>query len=440
MDKIAKLRQEMRELYEKVEGIKKLAGEEERSLTETEIDQMNGFLDDIETIQKEIAVEERMTKTTADLKSSQSDPTKPDVDGDGDGGDPDPTHEKRFATFGEFMMAVTNAGIPGGTIDQRLIDVRAASGVGEAVPSDGGFMVQKDFVDELLKRTYETGLLAGRTRRIPISRRSNGLKINAYAESSRADGSRLGGIRAYWADEAAALTGSAPKLRQIELTLHKLTGLCYATDELLEDSEAMESILMDGFAEEFGFKLDDALVNGDGAGKPLGILNADCLVTVNKETGQAAATVQVENIVKMWSRMWGRSRGNAVWMINQDIEPSLFTMSLAVGTGGVPVYMPANSLANSPYSTLMGRPLLPIEQCATLGTVGDIILGDFSQYVTADKGVMKSASSIHVRFLNDEMTYRFTYRIDGQPIWNAALIPYKGSNTLSPFIALQTRA
>ena len=438
MDKIAKLRQEMRELYEKSEGIKTLAGDEERSLTETEIDQMNGFLDEIETIQKEVAVEERMAKTTGDLKSSQTDPTKPDVDGDGDG-DADPTLEKRFDNFGEFMMAVTEAGIPGGTIDKRLIDIRAATGMGEAVPSDGGFMVQKDFVDELLKRTYETGLLAGRTRRLPISRRSNGIKINAYAESSRVNGSRLGGIQAYWADEAAALTASKPKLRQMELTLHKLTGLCYATDEMLEDSEAMEAILMDGFAEEFGFKIDDALVNGDGAAKPLGVLNANCLVTVNKETGQAAASIVVENIIKMWSRMWGRSRANAVWMINQDIEPSLFTMSLAVGTGGVPVYMPANSLANSPFSMLMGRPLLPIEQCATLGTVGDIILGDYSQYVTADKGVMKSASSIHVRFLNDEMVWRFTYRIDGQPTWNAALTPYKGSNTLSPFIALQSR-
>jgi HK97 family phage major capsid protein len=70
------------------------------------------------------------------------------------------------------------------------------------------------------------------------------------------------------------------------------------------------------------------------------LLNSGCLVSVGKETGQAAATVVAENVVKMYSRMFAQSRPNAVWLINQNIEPQLFTMSLAVGTGGVPIYMP----------------------------------------------------------------------------------------------------
>ena len=197
---------------------------------------------------------------------------------------------------------------------------------------------------------------------------------------------------------------------------------------------------MDGFSEEFGFKVDDALINGNGAGQPLGILSSNCLVTVAKESGQAASTVVVENIVKMWARMWARSRQNAVWLINQDIEPQLYTMSLSVGTGGVPVYMPANGVSGSPYSTLFGRPVIPIEQCQTLGTKGDIYLADFSQYLIIDKGGMDSATSIHVRFIYDETVYRFVLRIDGQPIWNSALTPYKGSSTLSPFVALATRS
>jgi len=165
-------------------------------------------------------------------------------------------------------------------------------------------------------------------------------------------------------------------------------------------------------------------------------------VTVSKEIGQPAATILAENVIKMWARMWSRSRPNAVWFINQNIEPQLYTMSLSVGVGGIPVYMPANGLSDSPYGKLMGRPVIPIEQCQTLGTLGDIILADFSQYVLADKGGIQTAQSIHVQFTTDESVFRFVYRVDGQPIWNSALTPYKGgaSNSLSPFVVLETRS
>ena len=347
----------------------------------------------------------------------------------------------RFMSFGEQMQAVMRAGLPGGNVDPRLYQVRAASGLSEGIPSDGGFLVQQDFSSTLLKNVWETGLLASRCRRITISGTSNSIKINGIDETSRVAGSRWGGIRGYWAAEAAEKTASKPKFRKITLDLNKLVGLCYATDELLDDSAALAGILQQGFAEEFGFLLDDAIINGTGAGQPLGILNGGCVVSVAKETGQAAATLVYENIVKMWARIFARSRANSTWLINQDVEPQLHQMSLAVGTGGVPVYMPAGGASASPYSTLFGRPVLPIEQCATLGTTGDIYLADFAGgYVLAEKGGMQSDMSIHVRFIYDESVFRFVLRVDGQPVLSSAVTPYKGSNTLSHFVKLDARA
>ena len=182
-------------------------------------------------------------------------------------------------------MAAYRAAAPGGKIDERLT-TRAASGLNETNPSDGGFLVQQDFVSELLKRTYETGILASRVKRIPITTNSNGLKINAVDEDSRANGSRWGGVQTYWESEAAELTGRKPKFRQMDLSLKKLTGLCYATDELLQDASALESVIRQAFAEEFGFKIDDAILSGSGSGEPLGILNSGAMVTVAKEADQ----------------------------------------------------------------------------------------------------------------------------------------------------------
>jgi len=366
-----------------------------------------------------------------EIEAMRKEPTKPD---------PENSQEINFRSFGEQLMAVVEAGKAGGKIDPRLL--QRATGLNEAIGSEGGFLVQTDFATELLKRTYETGVLANRCRRIPISANANGVKILGIDESSRATGSRWGGVQAYWLAEAGLKVGSKPKFRKIELELNKMIATYTATDELLQDTAALESIVSQAFSEEFGFMIDDAIINGTGAGLPLGVLNSGALVTVTKEAGQPAATILAENVVKMWARMWSRSRPNAVWFINQTIEPQLYTMSLAVGTGGIPVYMPANGLSDSPYGKLMGRPVIPIEQCQALGTLGDIILADFSQYVLADKGGIQTAQSIHVHFVYDESVFRFVYRVDGQPIWNSALTPYKGGagNSLSPFVVLETRS
>ena len=80
-----------------------------------------------------------------------------------------------------------------------------------------------------------------------------------------------------------------------------------------------------------------------------------------------------------------------------------------------------------------------LEQCSAAGDLGDIILLDPTQYLLIDKGGINAASSIHVRFLYDENVFRFIYRVDGQPIWNKPLTPYKGSATVSPFVTLAKR-
>ncbi|MDK2918993.1 MAG: hypothetical protein PWQ37_1726 [Candidatus Petromonas sp.] len=433
MKNIAEMKQKRAELIKEARSILETVEKENRTLTDEEEQKLKDLNAEIDKRQTEIEFEERQQRLEAELNTRDSEPVRNEPQNSNL-----PQNEERFKSFGEQMMAVYRAACPNGRVDSRLT-TRAASGLSESVPSDGGFLVQQDFVSKLLKRAYNTGVIASKCRKIPLSTNSNGLKINAINESSRANGSRWGGIQTYWENEADQLIGSRPKFRVMDLSLKKLTGLCYVTDELLTDAAALESVLMQGFAEEFGFKIDDAIIRGNGAGQPLGILNSGALVKVAKETGQAAGTITVENIVKMWSRMWGRSRQNAVWLINQDVEPQLYTMSLAIGDGGVPVYMPANGLADKPYSTLFGRPVIPIEQCSSLGTLGDIILADFSQYLLIDKGGINAASSIHVRFLYDESVFRFIYRVDGQPIWNKPLTPYKGSSSLSPFVALADR-
>lgn len=341
--------------------------------------------------------------------------------------------------FAAFMQAVHMAGIPGGVADPRLVRA-SVSGMSEGVPSDGGFLLQPEYAAGVLTKMYDIGELLARVEKMPIGPNSNSMRINAIDERSRVDGSRWGGLQSGWLAEGAQVLDGKPKFRQMELSLKKVAALYYATDELLQDATALEAILMRALPEELSFKVEDAIWEGTGAGMPLGILNAPCKVSVSKETGQDAATIVYENVLNMWKRMWARSRPNAVWFINQDTESQLYALSQKIGTAGVPVYLPANGISGQPYSTLFGRPVIPVEYASTLGTEGDIVLADLSQYVLIDKGGVQSAMSIHVRFVYDESTFRFVYRVDGQPMWNVALTPFKGSNTLSPVITLATRS
>ena len=409
---------------------------EQRELTDEDIACLDKIKAEIDKYKKLLDCVKDMGDGGADEQNSDEgggDKDKYKEDDEPPKDDPAKKDERSFRSLGEQMMAVYRASQPGAKLDMRL-STRSASGLNATNPSDGGFLVQTDFVKDLLKRTYETGILASKCKRIPLTTNANSLKINAIDEISRANGSRWGGLQTYWENEADQFTASKPKFRQMELSLKKLTGLCYVTDELLQDASALEKVIKEGFAEEFGFKMDDVIMRGSGAGQPLGFLNSSALVKVDKEANQTKK-ITVENLVKMWSRMWSRSRSNAVWFINPEIEPLLYTLTV----GDKPVYIPAGSMANAPYATLLGRPVIPLEQCAELGETGDIVLADLSQYLLIDKGGINTASSIHVRFLYDEAVFRFIYRVDGQPIWNKSLKPYKGDATVSPFVALGKR-
>jgi HK97 family phage major capsid protein len=435
MKTIKQMVEDVNAILTELGDMRTLCTQENRSPTTEEIAFGNGKLAEIEGLEAAIKLEERTQGALGRQQEPDGEVVKPVIS---------PAQQRvandreHFATDGEFYQAVMRAGSPGGFVDPRL-STRAASGLSEGVPSDGGFLVDTVMSNEMLKNVWSSGEILPRISKVTLSGNVNGMKFNGLDETSRVNGSRAGGILAYWAAEAAQKTGSKPKFRQISLSLNKLIGLCYATDELLEDSNALSQTLNEGFRDEFDFRITDAIINGSGAGQPLGILNSGCVVSVAGEAGQAVDTIVYENINNMWSRMMAASRPNSVWIVNQDCEPQLNSMSLAVGTGGVPVYMPAGGASAQPYGTLFGRPVVPIEHCPTVGDTGDIMLCDFSKYKAIDKGGMKSDISMHVMFIYDEQTFRFVYRFDGQPVLGSAITPFKGTNTLSHFIKLDAR-
>jgi HK97 family phage major capsid protein len=290
-------------------------------------------------------------------------------------------------------------------------------------------------------RVYATGEFLSRVLKIPISNpAANSLNVNAFDESSRATGSRFGGVQTYWANEADTATASRPKFRAMNLTLGKILGVVYCTDELVQDASGLEAYLTEAFTAEFAFKAELAATFGTGAGQLLGCMNSPGLITVAKESGQATATIVSANIQNMYARMWGPSRSKAIWLVNSEVEPKLIGTTISVGTAGsvLPLYCPSED-ADKPFATMLGRPVIPVEYCSAPGTLGDILFVDPAEYLLTEKDGVQTVPSLHVKFLTDECAFRFTWRVAGQPIWHTPLTPLNGSLTVSSMVTLAAR-
>lgn len=336
--------------------------------------------------------------------------------------------DQPFESTGHFFQAVKNAAFYPGNQDVRLIPLKA-TGLSENVPADGGYLLAPQLSGGILEKMHKEAQILPRVSTDQIGPNSNSMLYNAVDESSRADGSRWGGVRGYWVAEAGSITASKPTFRQMELKLKKVAALCYATDELLADATALESWLSRTVPMELRFQTESAIVRGNGVGKPLGIMNSPALVSVTRID---ANEIDATDIANMWARRWA-GVNDYVWIANSSIFPQLINLTL----GNAPYLQPANSPGQAdPSFSLYGKPYLESEYTYPLGTTGDLMLASLSQYQTINKGGVASASSIHVQFTTDETAFRFIYRIDGQPLWNSALTPYDAGSTLSPFVVL----
>ena len=200
------------------------------------------------------------------------------------------------------------------------------------------------------------------------------------------------------------------------------------TDELLEDAGTMESWLTSNVPVELRYKVEDSFINGDGVGKPLGILNSGALKTV---TRQNANQINATDIGNMWAARWA-GYDDYVWIGNQSIFPQMLNLSI----GQQPVFLTPGGLSNLAYASLLGRPYFDVEYLPTLGTAGDLMLVSPSAYQVIEKaGGIQTASSIHVQFVTDETAFRFVYRVDAAPTWTTALTGKDGA-TYSPFVNL----
>jgi HK97 family phage major capsid protein len=428
-DKIVELRTQAEELAAASEGIINAADEEGRDLTDEEVEEIEGNGKKVAALHRQIAAREAI-RPQGQGRRSAPEPRQPGnrqaVPAEARSSDP----RAGFRHLGEFASCVRAASMR----DESAVG-RLRASMNEGVGEDGGFLVPPEFRDGIMKVVEGEESLLSRCDTSTTARNS----VMHPKDETTPWGSS--GIQAYWEGEGAAADASKAKFQGDSLRLNKLFARVDVTDELLEDAPQLDSYLRVKAPEVMTSVINLAIIQGNGVGKPLGFMKSGALVTVSKESSQPADTVHHRNIVKMWARMYAPCRRNAVWLINQDVEPQLDLMSFKDATDSpVPVYLPAGTIAGQGYSTLKGRPVIPVQGMETLGDLGDIALVDLTKYRALTKaGGTRVDTSIHLKFDTDETVFRFIFRLAGAPWWSAPISPRDGSNTLSPFVTLESR-
>ncbi len=345
------------------------------------------------------------------------------------------TRNQKMHAIGSFLRDVASVAKsgerPAGLVKWMAM-AKAALGMEVTDGSEGGFLVFPAFSTMLLDGALEQSVVAPYAMGLPMDTQM--LELPMIDDRSHSASTVFGGVQAAWEAEAATLTATQPKFLKLGLKLKKLTCLSYATAEMIRWAPmGLGAWMMGNMQKAASWAMDDAFINGTGAGQPLGLLNGTCEIQVTRTT---SSMVKYTDICNMLARILIKSEGSVVWLANRGVLPQLMQMSLAVGTGGSAVYLPANGAADRPYNTLAGYPIRYTEKCPALGTTGDLMLVDLSQYLIGnDSKGPDMAQSPHVQFLTAQDCFRVLIFTDGQPERPVAFTP-KNGDTQSPIVTL----
>lgn len=415
---------------------------EERDLTEDELKSVATFTNQINALNRQITAREDASAIPTAGRRTDSTPVNRGTGGTA-GRATVPAQAKQddrkhgFRSFGEFAVNVHNAARGDDDATSRFKNV-ATTYSSEQNGPDGGYAVPPDFRTEIWEKVTGEDSLMGRASQLTTS--ANSITI---PKDETTPWDTTTGIQAYWAGEGDVITQSKINLEMNSFRLNKLTALVPVSEELLEDAPGLESYLRAKTPAKMMAKINTAMIRGNGVGKPLGVLNAPSLLTISKELSQDAGTFIHQNVEEMYSRMWAPSRRRGVWIINQDLEPQLGLMAFINNKQAfpVPMYVPGGTIANQPYATLKGLPVIPVEAASTAGEFGDVMLVDWSQYMVVTKGEqIRTDVSMHLFFDQDLQAFRFIFRMTGAPMWGSAITPENGNQTRSWAVALETRA
>ena len=263
--------------------------------------------------------------------------------------------------------------------------------------SEGGYLVPDEFERTLVDGLQENNIF--RTLAHVIQTTSGDRKIPVVASHGSAS----------WVDEEGAYQESDDTFSQVTIGAYKLGTMIKVSEELLNDSVFdIQSYLATEFARRIGNAEEEAFINGNGTGKPTGVLGtAEVGVTA-----AGATAITADEIIDLFHSLAVPYRGKAVWLLNDTTVQYL--RKLKDGNGQ---YLWQPGLVAGAPDTILGRPVKVSRYMPAIAAGNKTIaFGDFNYYWIADRQGRSFRRLDELFAVNGQVGFRGSERVDGKLI------------------------
>ena len=267
----------------------------------------------------------------------------------------------------------------------------------EGVDSDGGYLVPEEYDKRLIDVLEEENIMRGLATKITTSGQH---KINIAATKPAAA----------WIEEKGELTFGDATFDQIFMDAYKLHVAIKVTEELLYDSAFnLESYIITQFGRALGNAEEDAFLNGDGKGKPVGIFaktgGGHVLSTLS-------AALKADDMLDLVYGLKRPYRKKASFIMN---DATLAIIRKLKDNNGAYIWQPSYQ-AGEP-----DRVLGYTVHTSAFAPTDAISFGDYSYYNIGDRGTRSFAELRELFAGNGMIGYVAKERVDGKLILPEAI-------------------
>ena len=269
---------------------------------------------------------------------------------------------------------------------------RVSNVLQEGVDTDGGYLVPEEYDNRLIDVLDEENIMRKLGTRITTSGEH---KINIAATKPAAS----------WIEEGGALSFGDATFEQILMDAHKLHVAIKVTEELLYDNAfGLENYIITQFGKALANAEEDAFLNGDGVGKPLGLFAAS-------GGGQIAETltaaIKADDIINLVYALKRPYRKNASFIMN---DKNIAAIRKLKDNNGAYIWQPS-AQAGEP-DRLFGYPV----HTSAYAPEDAIAFGDYKYYNIGDRGTRSFKQLTELFAGNGMIGYVAKERVDGKLI------------------------
>jgi HK97 family phage major capsid protein len=266
------------------------------------------------------------------------------------------------------------------------------------VPGEqGGYLVPDEFARTLVQALLDHNIMRGLSRIITTN--SGEMQIPVVAGRGEAS----------WVAEAGEIPTSDTNFDQVLLGAYKIGTMIRVSQELLADNAfPLESFIADEFGRRIGTLEEDAFINGDGTGKPTGVLTK---AQIGVTTASAAA-LTFDDVMDLFHSLRPPYRNRAVFVTNDLTVKVLRKLKSNDGQ-----YLWQPSVAAGLPDTILGRPVHVSTYVPVIAADAKVMaFGDFSYYWIGDRQGKSFQRLDELFSQRDQVGFKATQRVDGKLI------------------------